>query len=150
MPGKTFLCPYAQYAKSWTAVVITATPLTGPNSVADNTPANTVLLVKAGENDALLSSISAMPRSTLGATPLYLWTSIDNGSTKHLIASALLTGGPLSTTTEIPRVAFKHPDGTVISEFNPLRLQAGEELYCGIGVTVSPGGIVFSGRSSDF
>lgn len=91
-----------------------------------------------------------MPRATVTATALYIWSSTDSGTTKHLVASALMPAYTLAATTENTRTVFKHADGTVISEAAPLRMQAGEKLYCGIGVTLASGGVVFSVRETDF
>lgn len=108
-----------------------------------------MLLGTAGADGGIVSSISAIPRATVTATALYIWSSTDSGTTKHLVASALMPAYTLAATTENARTVFKHADGTVISESAPLRVQAGEKLYCGIGVTLASG-IVFSARESDF
>lgn len=147
--AKTFKAPFAQTPNSWLAVATTAVPLTGANSVADGSPANAVLLGTAGADGGLITGISAIPRATVTATALYLWSSVDGGATKQLIASALMPAYTLAATTENTRTVFKHAEGTVISESAPVRLQAGEKVYCGIGVTLTSG-IVFSVRESDF
>lgn len=147
--AKTFTAPFAQTPNVWNAAATTATALTGSNSVADATPSNTVLLGTAGADGGMITSISAMPRATVTATALYIWSSTDSGTTKNLIASALMPAYTLAATTENARTVFKHADGTAISEASPLRLQAGEKLYCGIGVTLASG-VVFSVRETDF
>lgn len=146
---KIFTAPFAQTPNVWNAVATTATPLTGTGSVADGAPANAVLLGTAGAEGGILTSISAIPRATVTATALYLWSSTDGGTTKQLIASALMPAYTLAATTENARTVFKHADGTAISETAPLRVQAGEKIYCGIGVTLAAG-IVFSARETDF
>lgn len=147
--ANTFTAPFAQTSKVWNAVATTATALTGANSVADNTPANTVLLGTAGTDGGIITSIGAIPRATVTATALYIWSSLDSGTTKHLVASALMPAYTLAATTENARTVFKHADGTVISESSPLRVQSGEKLYVGVGVTLASG-IVFSARETDF
>lgn len=147
--AKTYKAPFAQASNSWLGVATTAVPLTGSNSLADDSPANTILLGTAGTDGGLITSISAIPRATVTATALYIWSSIDGGTTKQLIASALMSAYTLAATTENTRTVFKHADGTVISESAPIRLQANEKIYCGIGVTLASG-IVFSIRESDF
>lgn len=147
--AKTFTAPFAQTPNVWSAAATTAVPLTGASSVADGSPANAVLLGTAGTDGGIITSISAIPRATVTATALYLWSSTDSGTTKMLIASALMPANTLAATTENVRTVFKHADGTVVSESAPLRVQAGEKLYCGIGVTLASG-IVFSVRETDF
>lgn len=147
---KTFTAPFAQTPNAWDAVATTATPLTGTGSVADDAPANAALLGTAGAEGGIVTEISAMPRATVTATALYLWSSTDGtGTIKRLVASALMPAYTLAATTENARTVFKHADGTVISESAPLRMKAGEKLYCGIGVTLASG-VVFSVRETDF
>lgn len=148
--AKVFKAPFAQTSNVWNAVATTATPLTGTGSVADDAPANAVLLGTAGADGGLITSVSAIPRATVTATALYLWSATDGtGAIKRLVASALMLAYQLAGTTENARTVFKHADGTAISEAAPLRMQAGEKLYCGIGVTLVSG-VVFSVRETDF
>lgn len=149
MVGLTFTAPFAQKPFVWNAAATIAVPLTGANSLSTTTPSNSVLLGTSGENGSIISSVSAMPRATVTATALYLWSSVDNGLTKLLIASALMPAYPLVATTENARTVFKHADGLAISESAPLRVKALEQLYCGISVDLASG-IVFSVRGSDF
>lgn len=147
---KIFTAPFAQTPNVWNAVATTATPLTGTGSVADDAPANAVPLGTAGVEGGVVTSISAMPRATVTATALYIWSATDGtGTIKRLVASALMSANTLAATTENARTVFKHADGTAISESSPLRMQAGEKLYCGIGVTLASG-VVFSVRETDF
>lgn len=146
---KIFTAPFAQSPQTWSAAATTAVPLTGAGSVADGAPANSVLLGTAGAEGGILTSLSAIPRATVTATALYVWSSTDGGTTKNLIASALMAAYTLAATTENARTPFKHADGTVISETAPLRLQANEKLYVGIGVTLASG-IMFNARETDF
>lgn len=147
--SKTFTAPFAQTPNVWSAAAITAVALTGANSVADGNPTNAVLLGTAGADGGIVSSISAMPRATVTATALWIWSSTDGGATKNLVASALMPAYTLAATTENTRTVFKHADGTAISDTAPLRLQANEKIYVGIGVTLAAG-IMFSAREMDF
>ena len=147
--AKTFTAPFAQTPKSTSAVATAVVSLTTSGVEQSATVTNSVLLATAGADGSILTSLSAMPRATVTATALWIWSSIDSGTTKNLIASALMPAYTLAATTENTRTVFKHADGTVISESAPLRLAAGEQLYVGIGVALAAG-IMFNARYSDF
>ena len=129
---------FAQAGKTGTASV------TGMASTSTNTPSNTVKLTTAGGDGALVTSVSAMPRSTVTASGLYLFISKDSGSTKELVSSILMAAHTVAATTAIPISAF-----TSIGETTPLRLEAGDELYVGSGVSLA-NGIVFTAEWTDF
>lgn len=137
MPN-TFTAPFAQTPKTATAVATTAT------ASIDTTPTNTQLLVTAGSNGALLTRLWAIPRATVTATCLYLFISKDSGTTKTLIDSELMGAATVNTTTAIAETSFGN-----YSESTPFRLQAGDQLYVGGGVTLS-NGIVFKAEFTDF
>lgn len=145
----TYTAPFAQTPKSSSAVATTAVSLTTSGVEQSATVTNSVLLLTAGADGAILTALSAMPRATVTATALWIWSSIDGGTTKNLVASALMPAYTLAATTENTRTVFKHADGTAISESAPLRLAATEKLYVGIGVTLSAG-IMFNARYTDF
>lgn len=146
----TNTAPFAQKPQHTTAIAITAVPLTGVGSYADDAPANTVLAETAGADGAIVTSISAIPRATCTASQLMLWSSSDLGVTKRLIASALAPAYTLAATTQNVPTVFKHPDNaTTINETNPLRLAAAERLYVGTAVTLAAG-FAFSVRAVDF
>lgn len=147
--ANTFTAPFAQTPQSATAVATTAVALTGAGSIDNDTPSNTVLLCTAGANGSLVTSLSAIPRMTVTATALYVWSSIDSGTTKRLVASALMPAYTLAATTQNAPTVLKHADGTAISETSPLRMSAAERLYVGIGVSFASG-IVFHARHTDF
>jgi hypothetical protein len=147
--AKTFTAPFAQTPQTASAAATTAVSLTTNGVEQSATVTNSVLLLTAGADGSILTSLSAMPRATVTATALWIWSSIDGGTTKNLIASALMAAYTLAATTENARTVFKHADGTVISESAPLRLAASEKLYIGIGVNLASG-IMFNARYSDF
>ena len=134
----TFTAPFAQTPKTSSAVVTTA------SADLATTPTNTVLLLTAGADGALLTRLSAIPRATVTASSLLLWISLDSGTTKSLIDSVLMAAHTVAATTAIPVTAFSR-----YSEDTPLRLQAGAVLYVGSAVTLA-GGIVFTAEQTDF
>lgn len=137
--ANTFTAPFAQTTKTNTAV---ATGAVG--SLTGDTPTNTVLLVTAGSNGAILTSLWAIPRATVTASSLVLFISKDSGTTKRLIDSELMAAHTVATTTAIPETVFSN-----YSETTPLRLEAGAELYVGSQVALA-NGIVFKAEYTDF
>ena len=137
--AKTFTAPFAQTPKNVTAV---ATGAVG--SITGDTPTNTVLLCTAGADGAILTRLSAIPRATVTASSLVLFTSSDNGTTKRLIDSELMAAQTVATTTAIAETTF-----STYTETAPLRLQAGEQLYVGSQVALASG-IVFKAEYTDF
>lgn len=137
--AKTFTAPFAQTPKNVTAV---ATGAVG--SITGDTPTNTVLLLTAGADGAVLTRLVAIPRATVTASSLVLFTSSDNGTTKRLIDSELMAAQTLATTTAIAETTF-----STYTETAPLRLQAGEQLYVGSQVALASG-IVFKAEYTDF
>jgi hypothetical protein len=136
--AKTFTAPFAQAPKTASCVVTTA------SADLTTTPTNTVKLLTAGADGALLTRLSAIPRATVTASSLLLWVSLDGGTTKSLVDSALMSAHTVAATTAIPVTAFSR-----YSEDTPERLQAGAELYVGSAVTLA-GGIVFTAEYTDF
>ena len=134
----THTAPFAQTPKTASAVVTTA------SADLATTPTNTVLLLTAGADGALLTRLAAIPRATVTASSLLLWISLDSGTTKHLIDSALMAAHTVAATTAIPVTSFSR-----YSENTPERLQAGAQLYVGSAVTLA-GGIVFTAEYTDF
>lgn len=148
MPN-TFTAPFAQVPQSSSAVATTAVSLTTSGVEQSATVTNSVLLCTAGANGSILTELSALPRATVTATALFLWSSPD-GVNKYLVATALMGAATLAATTQLVPTIFKHADNTtLISETAPLRLAAGEKLYVGVGVTLAAG-VVFNARFSDF
>lgn len=137
--AKTFTRPFAQNSKHATAVTTAACA-----SINGDTPTNTVLLLTAGADGALLTSLNAMPRATVTPSNLLLFASSDSGTTKRLIDSELMSAHTVATTTAIPETTFGR-----YSETTPLRLAAGESLYVGNQVVLADG-VVWSARYTDF
>jgi len=96
----------------------------------------------AGAEGAIVTRLRAIPRATVTATALYLFLSKD-GTDKYLILTKLLPAVTVDSTSDNPSVDFD------FSETEPLRLEAGDQLFVGIGVSVG-GGIAFSTQFSDF
>lgn len=133
----TFTAPFAQTPQIATAVC------TGAGTVANDTPSNTVLLLTAGANGALVTKAHAMPRATVTASSLHLYVSLDGGTTKRMMDSALMAAYTQAATTLTPKTAFS-PSVSV-----PIRLPAGAEIYCQSEVALA-GGIVFTAEWMDF
>jgi hypothetical protein len=137
--AKTFTAPFAQTVNTSNCVVTTAN-----GGITTDTVTNTVLLFTAGTEGSIISAITAMPRATVAATSLYLFTSADNGTTLRLIDSVLMPAQTLGAALEVTKTSFYS-----ITEDYPLRLEANEKLYASIGVTLASG-IVFYARGMDY
>lgn len=136
--ANTFDAPFVQTPKTATAVVTAAA------TVATDAPTNTVELLTAGANGALVTSITAVPRATVTASSLVLFLSKDGGTTKRLLDSELMGAHTMATTTAVPETSFGN-----ISVTTPLRLEAGDKLYVGSQVALAAG-IVFAAQWMDF
>lgn len=137
--AKTFTAPFAQTPKTATAIATAAAA-----SLTTDAPTNTVELLTAGADGAILTKLSAIPRSTITASSLVLFISKDNGTTQRLMDSALMEAATVNTTTAIPVTAFER-----YSETTPLRLEAGDKLYVGSQVAAA-NGIVFHAEYTDY
>lgn len=137
--ANTFTAPFAQTPKNATAVTTGAC-----GTITGDTPTNTVLLLTAGTNGAILTRLTAIPRATVTASSLLLFTSADSGTTKRMIDSELMSAHTVAATTAIPETSFSN-----YSEDTPLRLQAGEELYVGNQVALASG-VVWHAEYTDF
>jgi hypothetical protein len=135
--AKTFTAPFAQTPKTATAVCTAAA------GVTNDTPANTVELLTAGADGAILTRLTAIPRATNTASDLVLFISKDGGTTKRFMDSKLMAAYTMATTTATPVTAFDY------SETAPLRLEAGDKLFVGSQVALA-GGIVFRAEFTDF
>lgn len=136
--ANTFTAPFAQTPKTATAVTTLAA------TVTSDTPTNTVELLTAGSDGAILTRLTAMPRATVTAASLVLWISSDNGTTKRMIDSELMAAHTVAATTAIPETFFAN-----YSEAAPLRLMAGDKLYVGSQVALASG-IVFRAEFTNF
>lgn len=137
--AKTFTVPFAQTPKTSTAVATTAV-----DSLTSDAPTNTVELLTAGADGAIVTSLWAIPRATVTDASLVLFISNNSGTTKRLIDSELMSAATVNTTTAIPETKFSN-----ISEVSPIRLAAGDKLYVGSQVALA-GGIVFKAEWTDF
>jgi hypothetical protein len=135
--ANTFTAPFAQTPKTATAVCTAAATLT-------DTPSNTVLLVTAGSDGAILTRLTAIPRATVTASSLVIFISKDGGTTQRLIDSELMAAYTMATTTAVPETVF-----AFYSEAAPLRLEAGDRIYVGSQVALA-GGIVFRAEFTNF
>jgi len=136
----TFTAPFAQNPKSLSVAVTAALGGLGTDAIT-----GAQLLVTAGANGAIVSSISAMPRGTVTASSLVLFLVKSATSAIYRpIDSVLMPAYTLATTTAIPVTAF-----ALISDATPLRLEAGDKLYVGSQVALAAG-IVFTGRWMDY
>lgn len=134
----TFTAPFAQTPKT-AAVVVTAAA-----TVDSDNPANTVELLTAGANGALVTRLAAMPRATVTASSLLLFLQKSGQTTKRLIDSELMSAHTVATTTAIPETAFGN-----VTDSTPLRLEAGDKLFVGSLVALAAG-IVFAAQWMDY
>ena len=137
--ANTFTAPFAQTPKISTAVTTAAC-----GTITGDTPTNTVVLLTAGSDGTIVTRLSALPRSTVTASSLLLFTSADSGTTKRLIDSATMSAQTVSTTAGITLTTF-----STYTESTPLRLAAGEQLYVGNQVALA-NGVVFKAEFTDF
>ena len=138
--ANTPLPAYVQTQKTGSAVATAAV-----GDIGTNSPTNLVPLGDdAGVNGALVTKITAMPRATVTASSLLLYTSKDRGATYALVDSELMAPYTLTATTAIPETTFGN-----ISPANPLRLEAGERLYVGSQVLLAAG-IAFRSEGANF
>jgi len=134
---------FSQTPKTWYASPVTAYAATGAASLLDDNPSNTILLITAGTNGALVQNISVIPRATNTAHVMSLFLSKDSGTTKKLLSQVVVAAQTLTTTVAQVEYAF-----TSATETAPLRLEAADRLYVGLSVTQS-NGINVIGKSVD-
>jgi hypothetical protein len=136
--AKTFTAPFAQTPKT-AAVVVTAAA-----TVGDDNPTNTVELLTAGADGALVTRLAAMPRGTVTASSLVLYLQKSGQTTKRLVDSELMAAHTVAATTAIPETAFGN-----VSDSTPLRLEAGDKLFVGSQVALASG-VVFAAQWMDY
>lgn len=136
---KTNTAVFAQTPKTATAVTTAAS-----NAGLGDTPINTVQLMQAGPDGAIVTRLTAIPRATVTASNLILFISKDNGSTQRLIDSELMPAQSIGTTAVIAETLFAN-----YSESRPLRLEASDRLYVGNQVAAA-GGVVWKAEYTDF
>lgn len=144
--AKTFTAPFAQTPDTWNTTATGAFSLTGTNSIADNTPLNTVLLGTAGIDGAIITDVRAIPRATNTATLaiLFLRKTGDAAGIRRILKTILVPAQTVSSTAAITDVNFN-----VATETSPLRIAAGDELYVGLGVAQT-NGITFNANAVNF
>lgn len=104
-------------------------------------PTTRQLLLTAGANGSLMKSVKAIPRATVTATQLQLYSSKDAGVTFQLLPySAVMTAYTLAATTAVPATDLG---------ISNRRLAPGERIYASIGVALA-NGIVFDAEYEDF
>ena len=137
MPN-TFTAPFGQTPKTVTQV------LTYAGTSTNDTPTNSKLIVTAGENGALVTSVSIIPRVTTSAGRINLFVSDNSGTTKRLFTSVEMPAQTVNTTTVTEKTVFAD-----ITEATPMRLQAGAQIYVNSAVALADG-IVCTAQSTDF
>lgn len=135
--AKTFTAPFAQTPKISTCATSAACA-----TITGDAPTNTVLLFTAGAEGSLLTRLTAMPRATVTASSLLLFTSNDAGTTMRLIDSALMAAFTVAATTAIDKTTF-----STYSDSTPLRLTANERLYVGNQVA---GNVAWRAETMDY
>lgn len=130
--------PFGQTTQTGTAVV------TLQSVITTDTPTNTALVATAGADGALVTKLTALPRSTVTASSLYLFLSDDGGTTKRLIDNVLMPDHSLEVDTYNAPTIFED-----ISESLPIRLEASDRLYVSSAVALAAG-IVFRAEWTDF
>lgn len=131
------LATFAGFSKGAQAVV------TAANTALDSpTAANLALIWTAGANGSLVSRLTAVPRDTIAAAQLQVFSSTDGGTTYRLIDTAVLAAWTLATTTAASKADF----GLTVDA--PLRLAPSERLYVGSAVALTKG-ISFRAEGAD-
>jgi len=136
--ANTFTAPFGQTPKTVTQIMAYA------GTTNTNTPTNSKLIVTAGENGALVTSVSIIPRATTSAGRINLFISVDAGTNKVLFTSVEMPSQTVNTTTAPQKTVFSD-----ITEATPMRLQAGATLYVNSAVALSDG-IACTAQSTDF
>ena len=143
---KTFVSPFPQSPKTVAALATAAVAVGGVNSVTTDTPAGVVKLLTAGSEGALVTRITAVSRTNIAATSLFLFLRRANDPADY---RALIDGVSMAAQT---MSASAFPTGALFPQYNegtPLRLGPGDELYVGIGVAASAG-VMFRAEYRDF
>jgi hypothetical protein len=102
---------------------------------------NAVQLLVAGASGAVLYGLTALTEVTVTATKCQLYRK--NGATWTLIRTALMGAYTMAQNT------LQTPTDFGFTETAPRRLAANEELWVGVGVTPTGGGIVFDAQYED-
>jgi len=128
---------FAQTPKTFTAVVTSAI-----SNLDSDSPGGTMELATAGDDGAIVTNLTAMPRASVPEGAIYVFLSKDGGTTKRVMRSAKLDQHVAAATEPAPVIDFG------LTETDPLRLEAGDQLYVGCSVPAA-GGISFVAQASD-
>jgi ABC-type iron transport system FetAB permease component len=105
---------------------------------------NAVKLLTAGANGALVKSIKAIARGTVTPTQLQLYLKRPTDAAYYMLPlGAMLAGYTMAASTANTPAAF------AVSASDPLRLGAGDEVWCAIGVALAAG-VVFEAEFENF
>lgn len=137
--SKTFTAPFAQTAKTSTAVVTVAA-----GSLNTDAPTGVSLLMTAGDDGAILTRLWAIPRGGAVANSLLLFIQSAGDTAIRLIDSEAMAAYTAATTTAIPETAFGN-----YSETTPIRLGGGDKLYVGMQ-TATATGVTFRAEWSNY
>jgi hypothetical protein len=101
--------------------------------------ANAVLLATSdATNGGVVYGITAIARATITASKLQIYRSSDGGTTLILIRTRLMAAYTMSNTDSQSEVDFGWTESV------PLRLQAGDSLYCAAAVVpAAAAGVAF-------
>lgn len=137
---------FAQFPKTAVATATTAYALTGANSVLDDNPLNTVLLLAAGPKGSMVGSIKTKARASNTTTQggLFLRKTDDAPGIRRLINTVTIPTQSVTTTAKITEYSFD-----IATDDKPLRLEVGDELYFGVAVSQN-NGINAIAQYSDF
>lgn len=144
--SKKHLAVFAQTPKLKSGSPDTAFALTGVGSLLDENPANTVLVMEAGVDGSLLTGVRAIPKGDIVATMgvLFLNKKDDDAAVRRVISSVAIAALVMDPAAAIVETPFPN-----IAEDTPYRLEAGDKLYAGIGVT-NAAGIQFIAHYVDY
>lgn len=126
---------------------VTQAVVTAANTDIDDSPdanvAELVLPAGAETDGAVITGLTALPRGTSAATVLYLYESLDNGTTRRLVAAAQAAADTVSTTDAPAPVTFQY-QGAAISASNPLLVPPGSgaakpRFFVGASVALAAG-----------
>lgn len=137
--AKTFTAPFAQTAKTATAVVTVAA-----GNMTTDAPTGLSLLMTAGDDGSIVTRLWAIPRGGVVANSLLLYLQSAGDTAIRLIDSESMAAYTASTSTAIPETPFGN-----YSETTPIRLGAGDKLYVGMQ-TAAAAGVTFRTEWSNY
>ena len=96
-----------------------------------------------GSKGGLIKSVTALPRATVSASQLLIFSSLDNGATIDLRLSALMAAFTMGASAAVPVTDFGLTEDAV------LRVAAGERLWAASAQALAAG-IVFNVAGDGF